>query len=157
MKAHLLFYALTYLSSKLFHHFLLTFPWLFLSQYSCFNFEFSLSENLSVLKSSSAQQFHPSSALSIYFFQCDCLQCFTNSLEPHSVHILAASHQKHSWEWGRGEWAAILNRLFPSLWERTLTSGTFSQSQSKREPWKCSATLIGSIKYAGWMQKLSFF
>ena len=57
---------------------------------------------VSVLKSSSAQQFNPSSALSIYFFQCDCLQFFTNSLEPYSVHILAASHQKHSWEWGRG-------------------------------------------------------
>lgn len=39
------FYALTYWSSKLFHHFLRISYWLFLSEYSCFNFEFSLSEN----------------------------------------------------------------------------------------------------------------
>lgn len=143
-----------YLKSKLFHHVLFILHWLFLLQYSCFNWIFHQWKPedpcVSVLKSSSVQHFHPSSPMSIYFFQCDCLQYFTNSLEPHSVPMLAVSHQKHSWGWG-GEWAAMLNRVLPSLWERTLTSSTFSQSQSKRDPWKCSATLIGSIKYAGWM------
>lgn len=95
------------------------------------------------------------SSLSTYYFS-NVTACNVSLIALNPVRMLAAGHQKHSWRWGAGVGCHVKSP--PSLpLGKDLNLKHFQSITVQERTLTMFCNTDWFHKYAGWMQKLSFF